>query len=193
MRPRPSDPLLSSKAVVIRDSGPADIGAIRDIYAHHVSHGFASFEEVPPDRAEMEQRRAEILARGLPYLVATLPGRDPGDGHVAGYAYASPFRARSAYRFTLENSVYVAPDMQRLGVGRALLADLLPRCAALGYRQMIAVIGDSANHASIGLHEAAGFVEVGRLRAVGFKLGRWVDSVLMEHALGPGDSTLPVS
>lgn len=188
MRPR-----LSGGGVVVRDSEPADIGAIREIYSHHVSHGFASFEEVPPDRVEMERRRAEILARGLPYLVATLPGSGPRDGHVAGYAYASPFRARSAYRFTLENSVYVAPDVQRLGVGRALLAALLPRCAALGYRQMIAVIGDSANHASIGLHEAAGFVEVGRLRAVGFKLGRWVDSVLMERALGPGDSTLPVS
>jgi len=186
-------PRLSGTSVSVRDSEPAEIGAICDIYAHHVSHGFASFEEAPPDRAEMERRRAEILARGLPYLVAILPGRGPRDGDVAGYAYASPFRTRSAYRFTLENSVYVAPNMQRRSVGRALLAALLPRCAALGYRQMIAVIGDSANHASIGLHADVGFVEVGRLRAVGFKLGRWVDSVLMERALGPGDSTLPVS
>jgi phosphinothricin acetyltransferase len=180
------DHVAPRRALVVRDSAPQDLPAIRDIYAHHVSHGFASFEEVPPDLVEMERRRAEILARGLPYLVAVLPGAP-----VAGYAYASPFRTRSAYRFTLENSVYVAQDMHRRGVGRALLAALLPRCAALGYRQMIAVIGDSGNHASIGLHAAAGFVEVGRLRSVGFKLGRWVDSVLMERPLGPGDSTLP--
>jgi phosphinothricin acetyltransferase len=172
---------------LVRDSAAEDMRAIHAIYAHHVLHGFASFEEVPPDLPELERRRAEILARGLPYLVATLPD----SGAVAGYAYAGPFRTRSAYRFTLENSVYVAKDMHRRGVGRALLAALLPRCAELGYRQMVAVIGDSANHASIGLHAAAGFVEVGRLRAVGFKLGRWVDSVLMERALGPGDSTLP--
>ncbi len=182
------DRVAARGTVAVRDSTAEDVRAIRDIYAHHVSHGFASFEEVPPDLAEMERRRADVLARGLPHLVAALPG-----GQVAGYAYASPFRPRPAYRFTLENSVYVAPDMQRLGVGRALLAVLLPRCAALGYRQMIAVIGDSANHASIGLHAAAGFVEVGRLRSVGFKLGRWVDSVLMERALGPGDSTLPTA
>jgi phosphinothricin acetyltransferase len=178
----------AATSVNVRDSTAEDVGAICDIYAYHVTHGFASFEEVPPDRAEMAQRRASILARDLPHLVAALPG-----GRIAGYAYAGPFRPRSAYRFTLENSVYVAADMQRLGVGRALLAALLPRCAALGYRQMIAVIGDSANHASIGLHADAGFVEVGRLRAIGFKLGRWVDSVLMERALGPGDSTLPES
>ena len=132
---------MSHDPVVVRDSEAGDVAAISEIYAHHVSHGFASFEEVPPDLAEIVRRRAEILARGLPYLVAARPG----GGRIAGYAYASPFRTRSAYRFTLENSVYVAPDMQRRGVGRALLAALVPRCAALGYRQMIAVIGDCAN------------------------------------------------
>jgi len=180
------DPVAARDPIAIRDSIAADLGTIRDIYAYHVSHGLASFEEVPPDRAEMERRRADIVARGLPYLVAAMP-----DGAVAGYAYAAPFRPRSGYRFTLENSVYVAADRQRLGIGRALLTALVPRCTALGYRQMVAVIGDSANHASIGLHAAAGFAEVGRLRSVGFKLGRWVDSVLMQRELGPGDSVLP--
>ena len=169
----------------VRDSGDEDIPAIQAIYAHHVLHGLASFEEAPPDAAEIGRRRADGLARRLPYLVAEL------EGSVVGYAYAAPYRTRVAYRYTLENSVYVAAGLVGRGVGRALLAVLIPRCEAAGYRQMVAVIGDSANEASIGLHAAFGFARVGLLPSVGFKFGRWVDSVLMQRALGPGDGTLP--
>src|SRR5690606_23868421 len=147
------------------------------IYAHHVTHGLASFEEVPPDLPEIGQRREAVLAQGLPWLTAEM------DGAVVGYAYATPYRTRSAYRYALENSVYVAPDQARRGIGRALLARLITLCEAGGYRQMIAVIGDSANRASIGLHEALGFRRVGLLPAVGFKFGRWVDIVIMQRPL----------
>ncbi len=164
--------------------------AIHAIYAHHVLHGLASFEEVPPDEAELDRRRADIVARGLPYLVAVI------DGRVRGYAYAGPYRPRSAYRFSVEDSVYVAPDAAGRGVGRALLGEVIRHCAALGMRQMVAVIGDSGNGASIRLHEALGFRRAGELRSIGFKLGRWVDSVLMQLELGQpdvaqGDGTLP--
>jgi len=169
----------------IRRSQPDDLAAICAIYAHHVRYGLATFEEEPPDVAELARRRAELLARGLPHLVAEL------DGAVAGYAYAGPYRPRPAYRHTVEDSVYLAPEHIGRGVGRALLAQLIFACTAAGYRQMIAVIGDSANAPSIGLHAALGFREVGLLRAVGFKLGRWVDTVLMQRALGPGDTELP--
>lgn len=170
----------------IRDSADADLSSIQAIYAHHVLTGLGSFEEVVPDAAEMARRRAEILGRRLPYLVA-----ETGAGGVVGYAYAGPYRTRSAYRYSLEDSVYIAPDAQNRGIGRALLAALLERSTALGYRQMVAVIGDSANHGSVRLHLAAGFDKVGLLPAIGFKFGRWVDSVIMQRALGPGATTLP--
>jgi phosphinothricin acetyltransferase len=171
----------------VRDSVDADIPEIAAIYAHHVSTGLASFEEEPPDAAEIGRRRAEFLRRGYPYLVAA----SASEGGVLGYAYASPYRARSAYRFSVENSVYVAPDQARRGIGGQLLAKLIERCTSSGFRQMIAVIGDSANAASIGLHEAHGFRRVGVLTAIGFKHGRWVDSVLMQLSLGLGASVNP--
>ena len=172
-------------SVMIRDSRDGDVARIAVIYAHHVRHGVASFEEVPPAADELARRRADVLDRGLPYLVAEL------DGNVVGYAYASPYRARSAYRFSLEDSVYVDPACHRRGAGRALLGALIARCEAGPWRQMIAVIGDSANHASIGLHARLGFRPAGTLRSVGFKFGRWIDSVLMQRPLGADDGTLP--
>ena len=166
-------------APIVRNSGAADITAIQALYSHHVAHGVASFEDTPPNVAEMARRRDAVLAAGLPHLVAVL------DGAVAGYACAGP------YRNSLETTVYVDPDMQGRGVGRALMAILIERCANLGYRQMIAVIGDSANQPSIKLHEAVGFRHVGLLRAVGHKHGRWLDSVFMQRDLGDGDRTAP--
>jgi L-amino acid N-acyltransferase YncA len=170
----------------VRDSGDADLPGIATIYAHHVRFGLGSFEEEPPDLSELARRRNEVLARQLPYLVAVDQA-----AAVLGYAYAAPYRTRSAYRFSLEDSIYVAPEAMRRGFGRALLGALIARCAALGYRQMVAVIGDSGNAASIGLHERLGFRRVGLLPAIGFKRGLWVDSVLMQRALGPGASTSP--
>lgn len=163
---------------VIRDSREDDVVKVHAIYSHHVLHGTASFEEEPPSVDELMRRRANVLARGLPYLVAEI------DGQVVGYSYAAPYRSRSAYRFTIENSVYVDHRLTRRGVGRALLSALITRCEAGEWRQIIAVIGDSGNTASIALHERLGFRPVGTLRAVGFKFGRWVDSVLMQRALG---------
>lgn len=174
----------------MRDAREADLGAIQKIYAEHVLTGLASFEEVPPDTAEMARRMHDTQTHDLPYLVSTRT--DPaGRESVRGFAYASPFRARSAYRYTIEDSVYVAGDAIGQGHGGALLGALVERCTALGYRQMIAVIGDTANAASIGLHSHLGFIETGSMPAVGFKFGRWVDSVRMQRALGPGSSTLP--
>jgi len=177
----------SAPDILVRDSREDDMAAVEAIYAHHVRHGLASFEEVPPPLAELKRRREEILARGLPYLVAV----DAASGALLGYAYASPYRTRSAYRYTVEDSVYVAPEFPGRGIGRKLLAELVARCADAGYRQMVAVIGDSGNAGSIGLHAAVGFERVGLLPAVGFKLGRWVDSVMMQRPLGPGRTTLP--
>lgn len=171
--------------MIVRDSTLQDIPAIAAIYRPAVLHGLASFELDPPDEAEMERRRAHILSEGFPHLVAEQ------DDAVLGYAYAGRYRARPAYRFTVENSIYVAPDRQGQGVGRALLAALIARCEALGLRQMIAVIGDSANLASIRTHEAAGFLRVGTLPDIGWKHGRWVDSVLMIRPLGPGATEPP--
>lgn len=153
------------------------------IYAHHVAHGTASFEEIPPDVAEMRARWQQVVSAGLPYLVVATPER------VLGYAYAAPYHPRPAYRFTLEDSVYVAPDAARQGLGRALVAELLTRCETAGYRQVIAVIGDSGNLGSIRLHRALGFSDTGVLRSVGFKFGRWLDCVILQRALGPGDTT----
>ena len=176
---------MTLPTLIIRPSTDADIAAITAIYAHHVLHGSGSFEEVPPDSDEMQRRRAVLLEKDLPYLVAEL------EGQVVGYAYAGLYRPRVAYRFTLEDSIYVAADAPRRGIGRALLSDLLARCAALGYRQMVAVIGDTGNTGSIALHAALGFRVVGTLPSVGFKFGRWIDSVFMQRPLGPGDSLLP--
>ena len=169
--------------VEVRVSAEADIPAIADIYAHYVRRSLATFEVEPPDAEEMSRRRADVVGRGLPYLVAELEGK------VVGYAYAGPYHRRIAYRFSLEDSIYVRDGQRGQGIGRALLAELLARTAALGYRQMIAVIGDSANAGSIALHSSFGFTHVGTLRSVGFKLGRWVDTVFMQRAIGDGDGT----
>jgi len=163
--------------IAIRAAEPADIAAITRIYAHAVRCGTASFEIEPPDEAEMARRQRALIDGGFPSLVAE------ADGAVAGYAYAGPYRPRPAYRFSVENSVYVAPEAHRRGVGRALLDRLIAEAAARGFRQMIAVIGDSDQAASIALHRAAGFRLVGTIAAVGFKHGRWLDSVLMQLEL----------
>jgi L-amino acid N-acyltransferase YncA len=175
----------SPMRAAVRASRLEDVPALAEIYAHHVLNGLASFEIVPPDEGEIMLRREGVLSCGLPYLVAVLGEK------IAGYAYATPYRTRPAYHYALEDSVYVDPSAARQGVGRALLAALIEACASLGYRQMIAVIGDSANAASIGLHAACGFARAGLLPSVGFKQGRWVDSVLMRRPLGPGDAVPP--
>src|SRR5262245_26430885 len=164
-------------SALIRDATEADMAAVQAIYAWHVENGLASFEEVPPQLAEIVRRWRDVRAHNLPYLVAEL------DRAVVGYAYAAPYRARSAYRFTVEDSVYLDRATYGKGIGRALLTELIARCERLGFAQMIAVIGDSANLASIGLHGALGFAHAGLLSAVGFKHGRWVDSVLMQRPL----------
>jgi len=172
-------------AVPVRDSVDADVPAVTEIYAYWVGHGTASFELTPPDAVEIARRRQAVLAAGNPYLVADL------DGRVAGYCYASAFRPRPAYADTVEDTVYVARWAHRRGVGRALLAALIQRCEAAGRRQMVGVIGDSASHGSIGLHEAMGFRRVGLLAAVGYKHGAWRDVVLVQRSLGSGGETPP--
>jgi phosphinothricin acetyltransferase len=171
--------------VTIRPATPADMAAIQAIYSFYVTRTAASFEETPPTVEEMEARRSAIAARGLPYLVAE------ERGEVLGWSYAGPFRSRSAYRYTVEDSIYVAPFLVRRGIGRALLSTLIERCTALGYRQMIGVIGDSANQGSIALHRSLGFRQEGVLRGVGLKFGRWVDVVIMHRPLGTDDRPLP--
>ncbi|MDZ4375332.1 MAG: N-acetyltransferase family protein [Phenylobacterium sp.] len=165
--------------------GEPDAGALAAIYGHHVLHGFGTFEEVPPSPDEMESRRSAIAARGLPYVVAE------ADGRVLGFAYAGPFRPRAAYRYTVEDSVYVSPEAVGRGVGRAVLAAVIAECEILGMRQVVAVIGDSDNAASIGLHRALGFQDAGVGRSFGFKHGRWVDIVWMQKPLNGGDTTKP--
>jgi phosphinothricin acetyltransferase len=172
-------------AILVRPSADADVPDIARIYGHHVLHGLASFEEVAPAVEEMARRRADILSKGFPYLVAEEAGQ------VVGYAYCSAYRPRSGYRFSVEDSIYVAPGRGGAGIGSLLLPRLVDAATALGARQMIAVIGDSANHGSIRLHARFGFRHAGTLEAIGFKLGRWVDSVLMQRALGEGSSSLP--
>ena len=176
---------MIADGLVIRPSRETDVVEITTIYGYHVLHGLASFEEVPPELDEIASRRREILAHGLPYLVAERSGR------VLGYCYAGPYRTRSAYRFTVEDSIYIDQTEAGRGLGRALLAALLDRCTELGYRQMIAVIGGSDTWPSIRLHAALGFTRAGVLRAVGFKFGRWVDIVLMQRALGLGGTSAP--
>ena len=166
--------------LLLRPSTPVDLPAVRDIYAIAVTHGTGTFELEVPDAAEMARRRDDVLAKGLPWLVAER------DGQVLGYAYASPFRPRPAYRFSVEDSIYLHPQAQGAGVGRALLAELVARCQAAGARQMLAVIGDSANAGSIGVHRTLGFQPCGQLQSVGWKFGRWLDVVLMQRSLGAG-------
>jgi L-amino acid N-acyltransferase YncA len=168
-----------SPSFALRPSTEADAAAIAAIYAHYVLHTSFSFEEVPPTAAEIAARRSRILAGGLPYIVAEQ------DGRVLGYAYAGPYRERTAYRFTVENSVYVAHDHHGLGVGSALLRELIRLCEAGPWQQMIAVMGDSGNTRSIALHERLGFRFVGRLEQSGFKFGRWMDTTLMQRSLKP--------
>jgi phosphinothricin acetyltransferase len=171
--------------VTVRPATHADIPATTRIYAHAVEHGTASFELAAPDEAEMVRRFQELTAHGFPYLVALV------DGAVVGYAYAGPYRARPAYRFTVENSVYVAHDSHRRGIGKTLLQALIEACTEKGFRLMVAVIGDSNQGASIGLHEAADFEHVGAFKNIGYKFDRWLDTVLMQRALGPGASKPP--
>lgn len=171
--------------LVVRSATPDDLAAVTAIYQPAVRDGLASFEYDPPDEAEMRRRHGALVDAGYPYLVAEL------DGRVVGYAYASAYRTRPGYRFSVENSVYVAADAQRSGAGRALLAALIERCTAGGWRQMIAVIGDSGNHASIALHRRLGFTFSGTIHSLGWKHGRWLDSVIMQLALGDGDRTPP--
>jgi phosphinothricin acetyltransferase len=173
--------------VSIRAATSADIPAITRIYAHAVRHGTASFELEPPNEAEMALRQKALLDGGFPYLVAA----SNGDEDILGYAYAGPYRARPAYRFSVENSVYVAADAHRRGIGRALMDRLIAESEVRGYRLMIAVIGDSAQTPSIELHRAAGFKLVGALEGVGYKFDRWLDTVLMQRALGKGTSAPP--
>jgi len=170
--------------LLIRPSLESDLPAIQAIYAHAVLHGTGTFETDVPDVAEMTRRRAEVLSRHLPYLVAVR-----GD-EVLGYAYANYFRPRLAYRFCVEDSIYLAPAAQGQGVGRLLLAELIAQCERAGARQMLAVIGDSQNHGSVGVHRALGFEPTGLLKSSGWKFGRWLDVVLMQRQLGHGD-TLP--
>jgi phosphinothricin acetyltransferase len=169
----------------IRPAQPRDVAAITDIYEAAVRSGTASFEVDPPDEQEMRRRYEALRAGGYPYLVAEIGGA------IMGYAYAGPHRARPAYRWSVEDSIYIAPQSQRRGLGRALLERLIIDAEAIGFRQMIAVIGDSANAASIELHRAAGFRMVGTFDNVGFKFGRWLDSVLMQRPLGEGAASNP--
>jgi L-amino acid N-acyltransferase YncA len=172
-------------AVIIRNVTVDDAPTINTIYGNNVLYGTASWELTPPNDDEMRRRMQAILDQGYPYFVATI------DGHVVGYSYASSYRPRPGYRFTVENSIYVDPAYQRRGIARQLMTTVIDACTTRGYRQMIAVIGDSENRASIELHRSLGFVQVGLLPTIGFKLGRWLDGVIMQRALGEGNTTLP--
>jgi L-amino acid N-acyltransferase YncA len=175
----------AASSVAVREACAADMAAVQAIYAPHVLRGLATFEEVPPSIDELIARRAAVIGAGLPYLVAEHAGA------VVGYSYASAYRPRPAYRYAIEDSVYVADGLAGRGIGAALLAALIARCEAGPWRQMIAIIGDTDNAASIALHRRHGFSLVGTLHAVGFKLGRWVDTVLMQRTLGPGAAAPP--
>jgi phosphinothricin acetyltransferase len=182
----PDSPQLHAAGVRIRPSLPSDLPIITAIYGEAVCSGTGTFELEAPGLDEMTTRRAGVLAHGLPWLVVT-----EGAGRVRGYAYAAPFRPRPAYRFTLEDSIYLDADARGRGLGRLLLAELLARCEAWGARQMLAVIGDAANLGSVALHRSLGFAPVGTFGQVGWKFGRWLDVVLMQRALGPGASSAP--
>lgn len=170
---------------LIRPSRDTDVAAITAIYAHHVLHGTGTFETTPPTEADMAARRADVLAKGLPYLVAE------DGGQLLGFAYCQWFKPRPAYRFSAEDSIYLHPDAAGKGIGRQLLGALVAEAEAAGIRKLIAVIGDSGNAGSIGVHRAAGFTPVGQFTSCGWKFGRWLDIVLMEKALGAGDTTAP--
>jgi phosphinothricin acetyltransferase len=172
-------------ALEIRAATAADLPSVTKIYEQAVRHGTATFELTPPDLAEMTRRFDALKDGGFPYLVAVL------DGGVAGYAYAGPYRPRPAYRFTVENSVYLEPAIHRRGIGLQLMRRLIAECEACGFRQMIAVIGDSANAGSIGVHARCGFQMIGTHPSVGLKFGRWLDTVMMQLALGEGATTVP--
>jgi L-amino acid N-acyltransferase YncA len=172
--------------VIIRGASPGDAAAVGAIYGHHVLNGLGTFEESPPSDVEMADRIAAVLDRGLPYLVA-----EDGQGRVAGFCYASPFRPRAAYRFVAEESVYIHPDRIGRGLGKQLVTEVIETCEALGLRQLIAVVGDSGNAGSIGLHRSLGFTEIGVGHGFGFKHGRWVDIVWMQRALGRGEQAPP--
>jgi len=173
------------RSLEIRPAAAADLPFITEIYEHAVRYGTATFELIPTDLAEMTRRFGVLMDGGFPYLVAALEGR------VIGYAYAGAYRPRPAYRFTVENSVYLEPAIHRRGIGLQLLRRLIAESEARGYRQMIAVIGDSANAGSIGVHAICGFQMIGTHPNVGFKFGRWLDTVMMQRALGGGAGTVP--
>jgi phosphinothricin acetyltransferase len=170
---------------LIRAALTADVPAIAAIYGYAVVHGTASWELEPPDAAEMLRRMQALTDAGWPYIIAET------DGHLLGYAYASAYRPRAVYRFTCEDSIYIAPDAQGRGIGRLLLTELIARCEAMGLRQMVAVIGDSQSEPSIRLHRAMGFSPAGMIRSAGWKQGRWLDQILMQRVLGAGDASPP--
>lgn len=174
-----------ANGITVRDAADDDVAVVQAIYAHHVLHGISTFEEIPPSIDEIGRRRTAVLESGLPYLVAEVGSR------VVGYCYATAYRPRAAYRYTIEDSVYVEVGMGGTGIGGALLRELISRCEAGPWRQMIAVIGNSANTGSILLHQNCGFHHVGALAGVGFKHEGWVDTVLMQRSLGSGVETLP--
>jgi L-amino acid N-acyltransferase YncA len=171
--------------VKIRTAEAGDAPALANIYGHHVAHGFGTFETDPPTADDMAGRVAAVLALGLPYLVAET------DGAVAGFAYGAPFRPRASYRYTVEDSVYIGPDRLGQGIGKRLLGAVIEACQGLSLRQMVAMIGDSENARSIGLHRAMGFTPVGVFRAIGFKHGRWVDVAMMQRSLDAGADAPP--
>jgi L-amino acid N-acyltransferase YncA len=170
---------------LIRPSRDEDLAAITRIYAHHVLHGTGTFETTPPTEGEMAGRRADVLGKGLPWLVIE------ADGQVMGYAYGNWFKPRPAYRYSVEDSIYMAPESAGKGLGKLLLTELLAQCERAGVRKVMAVIGDSANAGSIGVHKALGFEQVGVVQSCGWKFGRWLDIVLMQKSIGQGDSTPP--
>lgn len=182
---KPTAMTRSREDILIRDVTDKDMVRIQEIYADEVLHGVSSWEEVPPNAEELIRRRDAVLDVGFPYRVALK------NDEVLGYSYASSYRPRPGYRYTVENSIYMHKDARGLGIGRLLLEDLITECESRGYRQMIAVIGDSENRSSIDFHKRMGFTQAGVIKSIGFKFGRWMDSVIMQRALNEGSSTLP--
>lgn len=182
----PSSAVTASSAAIVRPSVDADLAAVTRIYAHHVLNGTGTFETSPPSEDEMRTRRADVLGKNLPWLVLEV------NGQVMGFAYGNWFKPRPAYRFSAEDSIYLAPGSAGMGLGRTLLAEFCIQAEAAGVRKLIAVIGDSANAGSIGVHRSAGFTQVGVLKSCGWKFDQWLDVVLMEKALGQGDTSPPV-